>query len=109
MKKEGKKTSQHNLRNTRKYRHRQILKTVIEPAESPDGGDEKNAGDAENQGEGVQDTDEEVLEDFEGAEIEGHGAGAGGGGGWILLVRLLASRGMHARSHVRDCEEGCVE
>ncbi|KAM0156777.1 hypothetical protein ACHAPC_007314 [Botrytis cinerea] len=65
----------------RKYRHGKILKTVIEHAESPNGGDEKNADEADNDGEGVENTDEEVLEDMGRAEVEveveDHGYGYG--------------------------------
>ncbi|KAK8903546.1 hypothetical protein QC760_008013 [Botrytis cinerea] len=82
----------------RKYRHGKILKTVIEHAESPDGGDEKNADEADNDGEGVEDTDEEVLEDMGRAEVEDHGYGYGYDYG----------KGKDAKLHVRECEKEFV-
>ncbi|KAM0312819.1 hypothetical protein ACHAO8_005964 [Botrytis cinerea] len=105
----------------RKYRHGKILKTVIEHAESPDGGDEKNDDEADNDGEGVEDTDEEVLEDMGRAEVEvgdhgygyghdygsrkergnrGRDGGRGSSGG--------DDEGKDAKLHVRECEKEFV-
>ncbi|THV45207.1 hypothetical protein BGAL_0516g00010 [Botrytis galanthina] len=76
-KKKDKKTNQHNFRNPRKYRHGKILKIIIQHEKSPCGGNKQDAEEGEDYGEQVENADEEVLEEFAGAEIEGWG-GEGG-------------------------------
>lgn len=86
------KTNQHNLRNPGKYRHGKILKIIIQHEKSPGGGNNQDAEEGEDYGEQVENADEEVLEEFAGAEIEvwggegGHGCGRGGEVRCSLLV-----------------------